>query len=52
MHAWMFESRLKNIQNITDISRPTDIPDTGLLYDVSWSDPDKDAAEYDEMIEE
>ena len=39
---------LKNIQNIKDISRPTDIPDTGLLCDLLWSDPDKDVLEYDE----
>jgi len=39
---------LKNIQNIQDISRPTDIPDQGLLCDLLWSDPDKDAIEYDE----
>ena len=39
---------LKSIQNIQDISRPTEIPDTGLLCDLLWSDPDKDATEYDE----
>ena len=39
---------LKNLQNITEISRPTDIPDTGLLCDLLWSDPDKDCNEYDE----
>ena len=39
---------LKNIQNIQEISRPTDIPDTGLLCDLLWSDPDKDVLEYDE----
>ena len=39
---------LKTIQNIQDISRPTDIPDTGLLCDLLWSDPDKDAVDYDE----
>ena len=39
---------LKSIQNIQDISRPTDIPDTGLLCDLLWSDPDKEAVEYDE----
>ena len=39
---------LKSIQNIQDISRPTDIPDTGLLCDLLWSDPDKDAVDYDE----
>ena len=39
---------LKNIQSIQEISRPTDIPDTGLLCDLLWSDPDKDVLEYDE----
>ena len=39
---------LKNLQNIQDISRPTEIPDTGLLCDLLWSDPDKEAVEYDE----
>ena len=39
---------LKTIQNIQDISRPTDIPDQGLLCDLLWSDPDKEAVDYDE----
>ena len=39
---------LKNFQNILDISRPTDIPDIGLICDLMWSDPDKDVIEYDE----
>ena len=39
---------LKSIQNIQDISRPTDIPDQGLLCDLLWSDPDKEATDYDE----
>ena len=39
---------LKNLQNIQDISRPTEIPDTGLLCDLLWSDPDKEAVDYDE----
>ena len=39
---------LKNLQNIQDISRPTEIPDTGLFCDLLWSDPDKEAVEYDE----
>ena len=47
MHGGL-SPELKNIQNISDISRPTDIPDTGLLCDLLWSDPDKDVAEYDE----
>ena len=47
MHGGL-SPELKNLQNIQDISRPTDIPDTGLLCDLLWSDPDKDALEYDE----
>ena len=39
---------LKSINNITEIQRPTDIPDTGLLCDLLWSDPDKEATEYNE----
>ena len=47
MHGGL-SPELKNLQNIQDISRPTDIPDTGLLCDLLWSDPDKDVLEYDE----
>ena len=28
--------------------RPTDVPDTGLLCDLLWSDPDKDVKEWGE----
>ena len=38
---------LKNLNNINDISRPTEIPDSGLLCDLLNSDPDKDVDEYD-----
>ncbi|ORD94448.1 PP13 [Enterospora canceri] len=31
---------LKSLKQIHDISRPTDIPDSGLLCDLLWSDPD------------
>ena len=47
MHGGL-SPELKNIQNIAEISRPTEIPDTGLLCDLLWSDPDKDVVEYDE----
>ena len=39
---------LKNLNNIRDIPRPTEIPDTGLLCDLLNSNPDKDVDEYDE----
>lgn len=33
---------LQGMDQIRRISRPTDVPDTGLLCDLLWSDPDKD----------
>jgi len=33
---------LKDMNQIKRISRPTDVPDNGLLCDLLWSDPDKD----------
>ncbi|EDV24142.1 uncharacterized protein TRIADDRAFT_27087 [Trichoplax adhaerens] len=33
---------LQSMEQIRRISRPTDVPDTGLLCDLLWSDPDKD----------
>jgi len=47
MHGGL-SPELKNLQNIENIPRPTDIPDAGLLCDLLWSDPDKEATEYDE----
>lgn len=31
---------LVNIKQINEILRPTDVPDTGLLCDLLWADPD------------
>ena len=47
MHGGL-SPELKNLQNIENISRPTEIPDTGLLCDLLWSDPEKDLLDYDE----
>lgn len=33
---------LKNMDQIRRIVRPTDVPETGLLCDLLWADPDKD----------
>lgn len=33
---------LKTMEQIRRVVRPTDVPDTGLLCDLLWSDPDKD----------
>ena len=33
---------LQSMEQIRRIMRPTDVPDTGLLCDLLWADPDKD----------
>jgi len=39
---------LESMRQILDIERPTDIPDSGLVCDLLWSDPNRDADEWDE----
>lgn len=39
MHGGL-SPELKNLDQIKEIQRPTDIPDSGLLCDLLWSDPD------------
>ncbi len=41
MHGGL-SPELNNVEQIKKIVRPTDIPDTGLLCDLLWSDPDKE----------
>ena len=37
---------LKELKNIKQIVRPTEVPDKGLLCDLLWSDPDADAEDW------
>lgn len=39
---------LHGMEQIRRIMRPTDVPDTGLLCDLLWSDPDKDVSGWGE----
>ena len=41
MHGGL-SPELKSLDQIKTISRPTDVPDTGLLCDLLWADPDKE----------
>ena len=39
MHGGL-SPELKNLEQVKNIMRPTDVPDSGLLCDLLWSDPD------------
>ncbi|KAG6430381.1 hypothetical protein SASPL_108446 [Salvia splendens] len=39
MHGGL-SPELKNLDQIRELSRPTEVPDSGLLCDLLWSDPD------------
>jgi len=39
MHGGL-SPELQSLQQITNLERPCDVPDTGLLCDLLWSDPD------------
>ena len=41
MHGGL-SPELTNMEQIKRFMRPIDVPDTGLLCDLLWSDPDKD----------
>lgn len=39
---------LQSFKQIREIRRPTDVPDSGLLCDLLWSDPDRDVQKWGE----
>lgn len=39
MHGGL-SPELENLDQIRELTRPTEIPDSGLLCDLLWSDPD------------
>ena len=41
MHGGL-SPELRSLEQIKKIARPTDVPDSGLLCDLLWADPDKD----------
>ncbi|KAJ6877160.1 serine/threonine-protein phosphatase PP1-like [Populus alba x Populus x berolinensis] len=41
MHGGL-SPELNHLEQIRNLQRPTDVPDTGLLCDLLWSDPSKD----------
>ena len=45
MHGGL-SPELNRILSINNIVRPTDVPDTGLLCDILWSDPDQEVSEW------
>lgn len=45
MHGGL-SPELKRLEQISNIRRPCDVPDTGLLCDLLWSDPDPSCENY------
>eukprot|EP01083_Nonionella_stella_P046284 123909_1 len=45
MHGGL-SPELKRFEQISNIKRPCDVPDTGLLCDLLWSDPDSSCENY------
>ena len=47
MHGGL-SPELLSIEQINKINRPTDVPDSGLLCDLLWSDPDRDVKDWED----
>jgi serine/threonine-protein phosphatase PP1 catalytic subunit len=47
MHGGL-SPEINNFDQVRRVVRPTDVPDTGLICDLLWADPDKDIAGWEE----
>ena len=47
MHGGL-SPEIHSINDINQFNRPTDVPDSGALCDLLWSDPDKDVDDFEE----
>jgi len=47
MHGGL-SPELTKLEQIRRTMRPTDVPDTGLLCDILWSDPDRECSGWNE----
>merc|ERR1712146_406753 len=47
MHGGL-SPEINNMEQVRRLVRPTDVPDTGLICDLLWADPDKDIAGWEE----
>merc|ERR550532_2419730 len=48
MHGGLSPELMTTLDGIKNLPRPCDVPDTGLLCDLLWADPDKDVSGWGE----
>ena len=47
MHGGISKS-MKEFKDISNLPKPTDVPDSGLVADLLWNDPDEDVNDWEE----